>query len=36
MLSSVVELEASFVGFVGGANFHEHVPDFGEYKINRS
>ena len=34
MLSSVVELEASFVSFVGGANFHEHVQGFGEYKVD--
>ena len=36
MLSSVVELEASFVSFVSGANFHEHVQDFGEYEVHRS
>ena len=36
MLSSVAELEASFISFVGGANFHEHVQDFGEYKVDRS
>ena len=35
MLSSVVKLEASFISFVSGTNFHERVQDFGEYKINR-